>query len=65
VQPQSNPDKTKKAIPVYKRRHRWSVAFSPRRLADADCFDVRIPKERAGKRTSGDVERDPARRKDG
>lgn len=26
--------------------HIWSRAFSPRRLSDADCFVVRIPKGR-------------------
>jgi hypothetical protein len=29
------------------RRHPFACAFSPRRLADADCFDVRIPKRKA------------------
>jgi hypothetical protein len=30
------------------RRHPFASAFSPRRLAEADCFVVRSPKERAG-----------------
>ena len=31
-----------------KSTHPWSRAFSAKRLADADCFDVRIPNGKAG-----------------
>jgi hypothetical protein len=43
------------------RRHPFGRAFSPRRLADADCLDVRISKIRPaasrGERGSGGPER--------
>jgi hypothetical protein len=38
------------------RRHPFMSAFSPRRLANTNCFEVRIPERKAGERTSGDVE---------
>lgn len=37
------------------RRHPFASAFSPRRLAQSDCFEVRIPNGRAGGNSSGDV----------